>query len=507
MCGILLVKSSTSIPLERHLSAFDILNSRGPDFSRHFYNGKIFCGQTVLRITGTDEYYNYPGVRNSFLAYNGEIYNYREFGSFSSDIEFVDYAVNTDLDLLKQGWGPWAWAWTNGEQVRYAADPQGEKTLYQYQDSDILIVCSEPAPILQYIQPKKIIQDYSQRHWCVISQTPWQGVQRIDPGVVYVDGFQDHSIDSIFNWIQPVNYQTIDEAVEDFEPVWRQTIKIMTPDCPTALTYSGGLDSSIILQYLDPAELYTTNMLGKDPIVNNICDFLLPDEQTRLHLITVDEQQWAHAYNSVLHRTQMPVQSWSFVGQWIISEHCQQRVLFTGAGADELFGGYNAYQQLNYQDEESTSAYSLGGDSVLWQQCMAAYNDPRQATLLMDYFYQIAGCDARGVDVITGAWGIEARNPFMAAPVVKFALSLPFQFKVGQFPKPVIRKLFTNRWGTNMIYTKKGFTGHCNDSLPWINVDIKPTGSRDLDWKNIVKASFYSCPKIPEYQTTQEKTL
>jgi asparagine synthase (glutamine-hydrolysing) len=34
------------------------------------------------------------------------------------------------------------------------------------------------------------------------------------------------------------------------------------------------------------------------------------------------------------------VQSWSFVGQWIVSEQCKQRVLFTGVGADELFGGY-----------------------------------------------------------------------------------------------------------------------------------------------------------------------
>ncbi|GAF93775.1 unnamed protein product, partial [marine sediment metagenome] len=57
---------------------------------------------------------------------------------------------------LAQGWGPWAWAWTDNTTVRYAADPQGEKTLYQYQDKDILIVCSEVAPILEYVDAVKI---------------------------------------------------------------------------------------------------------------------------------------------------------------------------------------------------------------------------------------------------------------------------------------------------------------------------------------------------------------
>jgi asparagine synthetase B (glutamine-hydrolysing) len=64
--------------------------------------------------------------------------------------------------------------------------------------------------------------------------------------------------------------------------------------------------------------------------------------------MTVDKQQWATAFKEVIACTQMPVQSWSFVGQWIISQQCKERVLFTGVGSDELFGGYNVYQTLDY---------------------------------------------------------------------------------------------------------------------------------------------------------------
>ena len=269
----------------------------------------------------------------------------------------------------------------------------------------------------------------------------------------------------------------------------------MTPSCPAALAYSGGLDRSIILSHIDHLELYTTNMTGKDPIAERIRDFLTTDEQTRLHEILVDTKHWATAFNQVIDRTQLPVQSWSFVGQWIVSEQCKQRVLFTGVGADELFGGYGVYQTLNYSTAQSVSPYSQGCSGKLWQQCLSAYNQHAgQATLLADYLYQIAGCDARGIDVIAGAWGIESRNPFLAAPIIKLALNLPFDYKVGKIPKPLISRLFLERWDESDIMAKKGFTGHCNDALPYLDIALNPTGNRDRDWQQAVINSFYNYP-------------
>ena len=70
MCGILLVKSKTKISLDQHLRAFRMLQSRGPDFSKFQFKNNIFIGQTVLHITGTDEFYNTE--HTNFLAYNGK---------------------------------------------------------------------------------------------------------------------------------------------------------------------------------------------------------------------------------------------------------------------------------------------------------------------------------------------------------------------------------------------------------------------------------------------------
>jgi asparagine synthase (glutamine-hydrolysing) len=490
MCGILLVKSSDSVPLQKHLAAFALLNSRGPDFSRYRYRNNIFIGQTVLHITGNTDYYHHD--HDNFLAYNGEIYNYRELNAYANDVEFVHDCVETSIDRINQGWGPWAWAWTDGNRVLYATDPQGERSLYQYQDDQILIVCSEIAPILEYIDAAKIPVPYVNKTWTMLDQTPWAGIVKVEPGRLYHDGHATKTIDSIWSWITATTHTNLDEAYEDFRTVWAQVTRGMTPNCTAALTYSGGLDSSVILSHIPDLELYAVNNLGKDPIVDCIEYFLTDQEQSKLHQLPVDPTEWAAELQQLVSRTRLPALSWSFVGQWLATKHCDQRVLFTGAGADELFGGYDIYQDLAYTTDRSVSPYSLNGDSNIWQQCLSVYNnDPRQATLLMDYWYQVVGCDARAIDTISGAWGIEARNPFLARPIMQLALNLPVEFKIGTVSKPLIRRLFLERWTESLIFPKKGFTGHANDALPWLPFSITPTGDRMLDWQQIARKSFY----------------
>jgi asparagine synthetase B (glutamine-hydrolysing) len=490
MCGILLVKSRDQIPVEQHLDAFVKLQSRGPDFCRYDYKNNIFIGQAVLHITGSADYYH--TVHKNFLAYNGEIYNYQQLGNYNNDIEFVDYAVENDLELLAQGWGPWAWAWTDGTTVRYASDPQGERCLYQYHDDNILIVCSEVAPILDYVGTAKTDFPYQNKLWTITDATPYAGIVKIAAGQLYQDGHNVKNIDNIWSWITTPGHTNIDEAYKEFQSVWKEVTASMTPACPAALTYSGGLDSSIILSHIDNLELYTVNNTGKDPIVDCIQEFLTTDEQTRLHELVVDPQEWARDFEQLIDRTCLPAQSWSHVGQWIVNKTCQQRVLFSGIGADELFGGYDVYQTLEYTVAGSASPYSRYGNSSVWQRCLDAYNnDPRQATLLMDYLYQVAGCDARGADVISGAWGIEPRNPFLAKPIMKLALNLPFEFKVNTVSKPLIRRMFLERWSESLIFPKKGFTGHANDSLPYLPITIASTGNRHADWKLISQQMFY----------------
>jgi asparagine synthetase B (glutamine-hydrolysing) len=167
-------------------------------------------------------------------------------------------------------------------------------------------------------------------------------------------------------------------------------------------------------------------------------------------------------------------------------------VLFTGLAADELFGGYGIYKTLEYNSSGSTSPYSSHDHAGLWDRCLTTYNgDAQQATLLMDYWYQVVGLDAPGMDRIAGAHGIETRNPFMSRKLMTFALNLPFEFKVNTQSKPLIRRAFMQRWPEELIYPKMGFAGHANDSIPYLDVVVKLTGDRHQDWKQVAQQTFY----------------
>ena len=492
MCGILLVQSRTDIPLEKHLAATELLSSRGPDFTRYQYRNGIFLAQTVLHITGTTEFYNQ--TRSDFLAYNGEIYNYRWFGKYSNDIELA-YQSARDMPLkFRHLEGPWAWAYTDFVNIRYATDPQGEKCLYHYRDDDILIVCSEIAPILEYQKFNLVSKPHSEKHWPVRRTTPWQGIERCRPGLMYTNSTETVKIDSIFDWRKKYYYTNKQEAYQEFKNIFERVMQLMTPTQPVGITVSGGLDSACILKYLPEAQhFYTVNTQGKDVVSPQASALLTTDQQQRNTVLTVDPQTWANDYKQATEYSKMPMQSWSFVGQWHIAKHCKEKILFTGVGADELFGGYTVYKNLWYFHDFSNSPYSrfdpADRDAVQdWKQCLEFYEDRGgPATFLMDYLTMVSAVDLRGVDTMTQAHGVEPRSPFVHPDIIKFAINLPWEYKIG---KPFIHQLFLETWAPELIHPKQGFAGHCNDSYPWLGIDIDRVPDREQDWKNINQAAF-----------------
>lgn len=478
MCGVLYVRSCVPVSLEQHLQAVKTLEPRGPDFTRYQHRDNVFVAQTVLRITGTDDYYNQ--THTDFLSYNGEIYNYRSFGNYSSDTELVHCAVTKNIKQFQRFEGPWAWAWTNFETVLYASDPQGERCLYHYQDDDILIVSSEVTAILAYVDCRPRSVPYLNKCWSMISQTPWQGITRCEPGMMYQDGQPVHKLDSIFDWVSEPLDLDLDQAVTRFEQLWQYVCDSMQPQQPATISYSGGIDSQLISKHMPGQEHIAIDIVGKDPIVD-----LLTCQK-----ITVDPQQWAQHYKELVKQTQMPAQTWSYVGKWLVAQHSSHKIIFTGLAADELFGGYSVYQTIDYSPDQCLSPYSNNDHDGLWQQCLNCYHgDPRPATLLMDYWYQVVGVDAPGLDRLGGHWGRETRNPFMHQQIIQFALNLPWHLRVGQNTKQVLTTFYQRTIG-KQIQPKQGFAGHANDSLPWLGVNITESGDRYQDWKQIAQQTF-----------------
>ena len=452
MCGLICVRSRKPVAQEQHLRALDLLESRGPDLKTWRYQDGIFIGQTVLNFNHDLEFYQDqpPG---SFFVFNGEIYGREQDTRTTHDL-----VAGKRWSELAELSGPWAWIWTDFEQVLWATDPQHEKHLFVYQDDDWLIVTSEMLVILHYVTPQKSPHDPPSKHLPVLDHMPWTRCRRAQPGRLYQDGQIVTVIDDMIRWPRETYAGSYGQAVDDLDLLLSGVVSEMTPDQAHALTLSGGLDSGILHTYLPRTETCTA-LLDKDPVCHGVAS-------TRG--VPIDIRAWADAYRAVAQHIQLPVMSWSMITLHALLSQVPERVIFMGSGADELFGGY-AYNLV-----QEISPYSRG---IM----------PGVDNLLADFVVQSGGADMLGADLVAGMLGKEIRLPFAHPRIIRFALSLPRHYKIAQSTKIILRDLYQSRTGRSYDLPKQGFAGHCNDSIPYLDPEFH-IGSTDRlrIWRDFV---------------------
>lgn len=458
MCGILLVKSSSPFKDEYHLNALKILEPRGPDYTRWQFKNNIFIGQTVLHITGTNEIYN----EDCNFAFNGEIYNYNQLSNLSSDTHLAKNIVKKqDWHKIKEWKGPWAWVETDFNDVFYATDPQYEKHLFVYHDSNILIVTSEIKCILYYVNLKIKYTEWNTKHWPMLDNIPYYNVTRATPGMLYKNGQLFKTLNSIDDWKSDYTKE-YDQAIDDLDQILTDVCLSMVPPEDFVISYSGGLDSSLLKTYFPTARTVSLDILGKDPIA----EVISADQK-----IVVDLDNWAKSYVQVVEHTQLPLGSWNWASYSILAKNISERIIITGSGADELFGGYP------YHLTSETSPYSNTTTNVF----------------LNDYKIQQGGVDLLGLDLVSGMYGKESRSPFTHPDVIKFALSLPKKYKINTRCKSILHDLYLKRTGKILTQKKQGFAGHCNDSISLIDPKyIYRSTDRLTQWKEFIQDDFYN---------------
>lgn len=467
MCGLLCVKSRHPIPLDQHLGALATMHDRGPDFQVWRYHNGIFMGQTVLHFSGSTDVYH--GHSKNMLVFNGEIYDWSDHGPWDSDTRLIWHTVqNRDWQRMKRLDGPWAWIWTDFHSVEFATDAQHERHLWHYQDHDIMIVASEIQAIAHYVDLKLTLEPWASKHLPIREHTPWAGVTRVRPGFLYRDGQLSHDIVTMADWAHETQAftGTFQEAVEELDHIMTMVCRDINRSGPVSLSLSGGLDSSLLATYFEIDDPVTVIMGDKDPVAAS-----LPG-----HLI--DPEHWARAYHHVVDRLRLPPLSWSWVSFALVAGFSRHRAIVSGTGADELFGGYS--HNLTGQP----SPYHAG-------HAFRLIADARQNSLVLDYIIHSGGVDLLGLDLVAGLFGREARAPFAHGRVIRFALSLPYHYKVGDQTKEILRSLYQRRTGRPYLRAKQGFAGHCNDSIAYIRPDYHTVSTdRHQAWKDFVYHDF-----------------
>lgn len=423
MCGIAGV-FSTKTSLDR-AGMERVLNRqihRGPDAAGFFSSGPYTGGMRRLSIndlhTGDQPLYNTN--KDVVLFYNGEIYNFPELRK-SLEQEGVKFRTRSDGEVICHLYdrmgkdcfsvldGMFACAlWDEKKQKLFLArDIPGEKPLYYGEVPGGIAFSSDLGSLTLFpgVNLKLDLQsvwDFPTFLWIPEPRTVYQGVHVLKPGHVLEIDSSKCTIEAYQNRFDDSGI-TPNSSDEEVVAAVKHAVTIsirsrLLSDVPVGSFLSGGLDSSIIAMVASKEirDLQTFT-IGFDDSEDPYHGHSDESEQarefanklgTKHHTLRVNSKTFKDLIDPFLHYSGQPFSVSSGFGIFMISKFARERgvkVLLSGDGADECFGGYSWYTQFPPQagniskPVDDVSFHSTSHSVAEKTRIVSSYTGPLQA--------------------------------------------------------------------------------------------------------------------------------
>ena len=386
MCGItgVIVKSNDSA--SNFLACAEQLQMhRGPDIQGsvliHTEKWKLGLGHQRLSILDLSDAGRQPMTSasgNSLIAYNGEVYNYKELREKYLN---TDLQSNTDTEVilelieklgvkaaLNQFNGMWAFAWYDQDRKKLylARDRAGIKPLYYYNDGDALYFASEVKAVLagpnkKFSLNSQVVGEYlCQSLQDRTESTFFDEIQALPAGCyAEIDLSKDKiSLDIHPYWELPQeqNKMSLGEAQVKTEELFSDAVKLrMRSDVPVGVTLSGGLDSSAIASVMKEhlsegqdlkilSAVSPGSVQDESEFIDIMSEYLdNPVEKVQLGW---EPDEALDLMRKVTWHNDSPLGSFSNVAHYLLMKKAHElgiTVILSGQGADELLCGYKKY--------------------------------------------------------------------------------------------------------------------------------------------------------------------
>tara|TARA_B100002019_G_scaffold292918_1_gene317810 strand:+ start:1326 stop:3209 length:1884 start_codon:yes stop_codon:yes gene_type:complete len=377
MCGILGFYNKDKNKIfskELFGTLLNTIQHRGPDSNGTYQNKNFIFGMNRLSIIDQKNGDQPISSENGDykIIFNGEIYNYKELKlelersnvKFKSDSDtevVLNLYIKYGEKFLNKLNGMFAFAIyrVSTNEVFLARDRFGKKPLYYYNSEESFIFSSELTPILRSnITNFKLnfqsIIDYMSLWYVSEPKTIIKNIFQLKPG--HFLKLKDGNM-FMKKWWQ-INFNdsklNFKEAAEKLEYLIEDSVKIrLTSDVKVVSMLSGGIDSGIISNFykknysdceafiLDFKEkTYSEYELGK-----------LTSNKLNLKLNKVNYINSKNQIINILEQIDEPLGNASLIASYQIFNFINQKkikVVLTGDGGDELFGGYPTYQSVYY---------------------------------------------------------------------------------------------------------------------------------------------------------------
>jgi asparagine synthase (glutamine-hydrolysing) len=507
MCGICgEIRLDRNPASSRAVTAMaDVLAPRGPDSTGAFAQGRVAFGHRRLKIIDLSDAAQQPMVDPALgltIVFNGCIYNYPEL---RAELEGQGYRFFSHGDtevMLKayHAWGPrfvdklygmFAFAiWERDSgRVVLGRDRLGIKPLYLAETPDMIrfastlpaLVAGDKAAgggIDTDIDPVAL-HHYMSFHAVVPApMTILKGVRKLPPATLLTIEPDGTRREEVF-WTVEFGPQKGDESLSesDWQDLVLQTLRKaverrLVSDVPVGVLLSGGLDSSIIVALLAEAGQHglKTFSIGFETVGNErgdefqYSDIIAERFETDHHKLFVDSSRALPELENCVRAMAEPMVSHDAIGFYLLSQEVAKhvKVVQSGQGADEIFGGYHWYPPM-MESRDPVSDYAR----VFFdrdQAEMAQVLDPRMVNgdhsrafverhfaqpgadrpidkaLRLDTTVMLVDDPVKRVDNMTMAWGLEGRVPFLDHDLVELAARVPPELKIAEGGKYVLKE-------------------------------------------------------------------
>ena len=375
MCGISgFIGNVANDKEEILIKMMDAIAHRGPDQAGTYVDDEAAFGFRRLSIIDLDH-----GMQPMFnedkdivIVFNGEIYNHRELREELISKGHV-FANNADTEVLVHGYeeygiellyrlrGMFAFMIYDMKKKLFfgARDFFGIKPFYYTQtDSGNLVFCSEIKGILQFpgIERKvneEALEQYMSFQYSVLPETFFKGIYKLPAGhyMIYKDG--ELNVERYFDPMQEPKKPSkisLEDTVFDIETLVSNSVDAhMIADVEVGSLLSSGVDSSYVVSEFPGKKTFTVGFLDKNSKYNEIpyAESLVKELGKENYSKNINSDEYFDSISKVMYYMDEPLADPSCIALYFVDELASKhlKVVLSGEGADEFFGGYNIYHE------------------------------------------------------------------------------------------------------------------------------------------------------------------
>ncbi|EIC22990.1 N-acetylglutaminylglutamine amidotransferase [Thiorhodovibrio frisius] len=520
MCGICGEIRFDNKPID--LAALAAINDqmapRGPDGRGLFQQGALALGHRRLSIIDLSTHAAQPMVDNTLglsVAFNGCIYNYQSLREelIGKGYQFFSHGDTEVVLKAFHAWGErcverfhgmfaFAVAERDSGRLTLVRDRLGIKPLYLAEvPGGLRFASSLPALLagggIETDLDPVALHYYMHFHSVVPAPyTILRGVRKLPPASIRVIEADGRSREHCY-WEPQFEAQTGDaeRSEQDWQALVLESLRTavdrrLVADVDVGVLLSGGLDSSLIVGLL--AEQGQTGLntfsVGFETVGSEVgdefqySDIIAKHYGTKHHKIQVDSNsRLLPNLPGCVRAMAEPMVSHDVIGFYLLSQEVAKhvKVVQSGQGADEVFGGYHWYPPMVGSADplgDYARAFCDRDHAEFCQAVHPRFHDddhsrdfirmnfaksgaeaPVDKALRIDQTIMLVDDPVKRVDNMTMAWGLEARVPFLDHELVELAARVPDGLKLADEGKGILKAIGRKVIPSEVIDRPKGY--------------------------------------------------